>query len=230
MNHLGELVSALVDGELTGAERDRATVHLARCEKCRAGAARLRTLKGQLGSLADPPPVTGLEKSLLDLPADPAMALLEDLEPAAGTSTLGAGNGRLRGRPRRARSQQARSQQAPAQQALAQRRARADHGARRAPGGSRGPRRGKLPKRRYMVIGTVSVVVGLGAAAFTMGGGDTSPGPRIVPQVELYGEEHAITTGQVPFTGQPETPAPEDTAANSAVSSAGNGAVSPQEP
>ncbi|HEY8046046.1 MAG TPA: hypothetical protein VIF35_17395, partial [Streptosporangiaceae bacterium] len=58
-----------------------------------------------------------------------------------------------------------------------------------------GPRR-----RRYLVLGTVSLVVGLGTAAFTAGGGgDAAPGPRITPPVEMYSVEHAITTGEVPF-------------------------------
>jgi hypothetical protein len=55
------------------------------------------------------------------------------------------------------------------------------------------------------MLGTVSIVMGLGTAAFTIGGGDAAPGPRIIPQVELYSEEHAITTGGVPFDG----PGPE---------------------
>jgi hypothetical protein len=46
----------------------------------------------------------------------------------------------------------------------------------------------------------VSLVVGLGTAAFTAGGGgDAAPGPRITPPVEMYSVEHAITTGEVPF-------------------------------
>ena len=48
MTHLGDRLSALVDGELDGAERDKATAHLARCEQCRSEAAALRDLKRQL--------------------------------------------------------------------------------------------------------------------------------------------------------------------------------------
>jgi hypothetical protein len=48
----------------------------------------------------------------------------------------------------------------------------------------------------------MSVVVGLGTVAFTVGGGSqAAPGPRITPSVEMYSVEHAITTGEVPFTG-----------------------------
>jgi hypothetical protein len=67
-------------------------------------------------------------------------------------------------------------------------------------------RRLRLVRRRYLVLGTVSLVVGLGAAAFTVGGGgEAVPGPRITPPVEMYSVEHAITTGEVPFPG-PATP------------------------
>src|SRR5437899_8044315 len=66
-----------------------------------------------------------------------------------------------------------------------------------------GARRPPLARRRrYLVLGTVSLVVGLGTAAFTAGGGgDAAPGPRITPPVEMYSVEHAITTGEVPFPG-----------------------------
>ena len=62
--------------------------------------------------------------------------------------------------------------------------------------GPRGPVR-----RRYLVFGAVSLVVGLSTAAFTAGGGEATPGPRITPPVEMYSVQHAITTGEVPFTG-----------------------------
>jgi len=51
MSHLGDRLSALVDGELDGAESDRAHAHLASCERCRAEAAELRALKQQMRTL-----------------------------------------------------------------------------------------------------------------------------------------------------------------------------------
>jgi hypothetical protein len=57
-------------------------------------------------------------------------------------------------------------------------------------------------RRRYLVLSAVSLVVGLSTAAFTAGGGgEATPGPRITPPVEMYSVQHAITTGEVPFTG-----------------------------
>jgi hypothetical protein len=53
----------------------------------------------------------------------------------------------------------------------------------------------------------VSLVVGLGTAAFTLGGGeDAAPGPSVTPSVEMYSVEHAITTGEVPFPGPTAAP------------------------
>jgi anti-sigma factor RsiW len=74
------------------------------------------------------------------------------------------------------------------------------------PGGARyGPRRG-----RYVAFGVAScVVVGLGVTAFTVGGGQAAPGPRITPPVQMYSVQHAITTGQVPFGGSSAGPGPD---------------------
>jgi anti-sigma factor RsiW len=59
MSHLGDRLSALVDGELAGAERDRAYAHLAGCEQCRAEAAELRVLKQKLRRARAPQAGTG---------------------------------------------------------------------------------------------------------------------------------------------------------------------------
>jgi hypothetical protein len=166
MSHLGNRLSALVDGELGGAERDRAYAHLAGCEECLAEAAALRELKRQLRSLA------------AEAPAEAEMTerLMTAAVSAAPTNPVRQHRRRVVPRPARAL---------------------------RGPGGSSAPRR-RMSKRnrRYLVLGTMSIVVGLGTAAFSVGGsGDAGPGPKITPQFELYSEEHAITTGGVPFTG-----------------------------
>jgi anti-sigma factor RsiW len=153
MTHLGDRLSALIDGELDGAERDRAHAHLAGCAQCRTEAAELRALKRKLSSL---------------LPGAPAEAAM--------TRRLIAMTGPGGPLPPRRRP------------------------------GSPGPR-GPV-RRRYLVIGTMSLVVGLSTIAFTAGGGgEATPGPRITPPVEMYSVEHAITTGEVPFTG-PSSRAP----------------------
>ncbi|MGH3163007.1 MAG: anti-sigma factor family protein, partial [Streptosporangiaceae bacterium] len=65
MSHLGDRLSALVDGELGGAERDRAHAHLAACEQCRAEAAELRALKQKLRGLMDGAPAEAAMTSRL---------------------------------------------------------------------------------------------------------------------------------------------------------------------
>jgi len=62
MNHLGRWLSALVDGELDGAERDRVLNHIAGCTACRQEANAMRALKRRLTALGDScaeSPITG---------------------------------------------------------------------------------------------------------------------------------------------------------------------------
>ena len=167
MSHLGERLSALVDGELTGAERDRASAHLAGCAQCRAEVKQLRALKHKLRSLMDGAPAeAAMTRRLISMtapggPLPPRRRLLRVLP--GGRPEPGPGL-RASTRP--------------------------------------GTRRLRTARRRYLLLGTVSLVVGLGTAAFTAGGGgQAAPGPNITPPVELYSVQHAIITGEVPFSG-----------------------------
>ena len=166
MSHLGDRLSALVDGELDGAELDRAHSHLAGCEQCRTEAAELRALKQKLrGLMTGAPAEAAMTRRLIAMtgPGGPMpsrrrlLRVVPGRRPAAGPA------------PKAPRP---------------------------------GARRPRSARRRFLVLGTVSLVVGLGTAAFTAGGGgDAAPGPRITPPVEMYSVEHAITTGEVPFPG-----------------------------
>ena len=159
MSHLGDRISALVDGELSAAERDRAHAHLAGCTACRAEANQLRALKKRMRGLGEVPPGDALTQRLI--------ALAEPGPPV----------------PARRR-------------------------ARRLNGPAPRPR----PRRRYVAVGVgvmSCVFAGLSVTAFTMGGDQQTPGPRITPQVQLYSVQHAITTGQVPSGGSSAVPAPE---------------------
>jgi anti-sigma factor RsiW len=196
MSHLGYRLSALVDGELSAAERDRVHAHLAGCEACRAEANQLRALKKRMRGLGELPPDDALTQRLI--------AIAEPGPPVP---------------PRR----RARRMNGPAPRP----------GFRTAPGGgvplgagvapgagagvapaSRRPGRvlrtgHRRPRRRYLALGVVSCVfAGLSVTAFTMGGDQQTPGPRITPQVQLYSVQHAITTGQVPSGGPSAVPAP----------------------
>lgn len=163
MSHLGEQISALIDGELTGAELDRANAHLAACARCRAEAASLRQLKRELRALFEVDGDDALTRRLLAMagPGGPVPS-------------------------RRARREQYRRERAGATRPRGRGR---DHPTVRWRG-------------RYVLWSAVSLcVVGVGAAAFSMGGsgGTASPGPRITPQLEMFSVEHAMISGDVPF-------------------------------
>lgn len=181
MSHLGDLASALVDGELTGAELDRASAHLAACAACRAEAAQLRRLKSELSSLAtvagaDAAGAEAITRRLLAMP--------------------GPGDARSSG----ARSKDAGFSGAGFRDPLGSRPVR------RGPGRRAGRRRG-----RYAVWGAVSLVVaGVGAAAFGMGGASGTTERPITPQLEMLDLQHAVSSGDVPFAdpGKPLAKAP----------------------
>jgi anti-sigma factor RsiW len=154
------LLSALVDGELSGAELDRANAHVAACGACRVEAHALRRLKHELRALAEVDDGDDFTRRLLAI---------------KGTGAYPGHDGGHQGQdgePGRAR---------PLRRA----------GRRRLPAGRRG---------RYVLWSTVSlVVVGVGTAAFGMGGNSGNTGPQITPQLEVFDMQHAITSGDVPF-------------------------------
>jgi anti-sigma factor RsiW len=172
VTHLGEQISALVDGELTGAELDRANAHLAACERCRAEAAEMRQLKRDLRALFAVDGDDELTGRLL--------AMVDPDRPVPSHQDLreqyrhGRGKGPRDERP---------------------------HGR-----GSRDDGDAARSRARYVVWSAVSLfVVGIGAAAFSMGGGGGAPAPKITPQLEMFSVEHAIVSGTVPNPEQ--TPA-----------------------
>ena len=74
MSHLGHRLSALIDGELDGMERDRVLVHLAGCDSCREDAVALRTLKRRMNALGEAAADAGFTRRLMGLaqPGDAA--------------------------------------------------------------------------------------------------------------------------------------------------------------
>src|ERR1700733_6134986 len=134
MSHLGDLLSAHVDGELDGTEQDKVSVHLARCQQCRAEAVELRTLKRQLGELAIEVPAE----------ADLALRVLEIARLAEAAGPPGPGKAQRRA-PSRGPGSPARGSSGNS-----------------GPGGPRTSRRPRLTRRRrYLMLGTVSIVMGL---------------------------------------------------------------------
>lgn len=155
MSHLGDLLSALIDGELSGAELDRANAHIAVCGACRVEANALRRLKSQLRSLAAVDDADDITRRLL------AMAGPDPQVPVRSLPAL------------RERD---------------------------VPPGQRRPTGRRRGRGRYVLWSTLSlVVVGVGTAAFNMGGGTSSQGPQITPQLEVFDAQHAIFSGNVPY-------------------------------
>ncbi|WP_240500832.1 anti-sigma factor family protein, partial [Streptomyces neyagawaensis] len=67
--HLGDRLSALVDGELGHEARERVLAHLATCPKCKAEADAQRRLKNVFAEAAPPPPSESFLARLQMLPA-----------------------------------------------------------------------------------------------------------------------------------------------------------------
>ena len=66
--HLGDRLSALVDGELGHESRERVLAHLATCTKCKAEADAQRRLKNVFAEMAPPPPSESFLARLQGLP------------------------------------------------------------------------------------------------------------------------------------------------------------------
>jgi anti-sigma factor RsiW len=87
MSHLGQRLSALIDGELEGAERDRVLVHLARCEPCRDEAAALRTLKRRMSALGEAAADSAFTRRLVGLAQSGSPFAAGPGWPAGGAAT-----------------------------------------------------------------------------------------------------------------------------------------------
>ena len=203
MSHLREQISALIDGELSGAELDRANAHLAACGRCRAEAAALRQLKRELRALAggSADPVGYTARDGVAGPAGADEELTRRLLAMAGP-----------GGPvpsRKFRREQFRRTQREQRDGRPGSRRSGPGGVAGTPAARRPPREPREPRRRgrYMVWSAVSiVVVGIGTAAFSMGGGTAEPGPKVTPQLEMFSVEHAINSGDVPFPDPAQVP------------------------
>src|SRR5258708_5205674 len=92
MSHLGDRLSALLDGELDGAERDRAAARLARRDECRAEAAELRAVKQKLRALmVGAPAEAAMTRRLIALtgPGGPMPSRHRRLRLTGGLGVLG---------------------------------------------------------------------------------------------------------------------------------------------
>jgi hypothetical protein len=70
MSHLGRWLSALVDGELDGDERDRVLNHVAGCQSCRQEANAMRAIKRRLTALGETSAEPAIAGRLMELAQD----------------------------------------------------------------------------------------------------------------------------------------------------------------
>ncbi|GAA2369183.1 anti-sigma factor family protein [Nonomuraea africana] len=146
MSHLGERLSALVDGELRHAERERALAHLAFCADCRREVEATRALKSRLRSLDGP-----------SMPADLTMSLLRMGEPGDPVPPRERPFPTFGGVP------------LPGPRSIAP----PDNRPRGVLGGSSGPGRSRR-RPAYVAVGVVSAAVALGTL-FVVAGQDQGP-------------------------------------------------------
>jgi anti-sigma factor RsiW len=194
MTHLGERVSALIDGELGHRERERALAHLTFCADCRAEVDSMRTLKTRLRSIEPPATPADLTMSLLRMsepggPLPPRMRPFPDHPAfagarwggidAAGTLPGMHGIAPMDNRPRRAF-------------------------------GSSGPGRPSRTRRAgYVAVGVASAAVALGTMFMVNGtGARQTPAPEVlfVNPGQNHGPQSRVTPSPSPSVNTRVTP------------------------
>ncbi|SDQ45225.1 anti-sigma factor family protein [Thermostaphylospora chromogena] len=170
MRHLGERVSALVDGELSHSERERALAHLTFCADCRAEVEAVRALKNRLRSLEGPSVPADLTMSLLRM-SEPGGPLPPRINPFPDASRV------FGGMP------------VPSMHGFAPPDNR--------PRGHARTRGGRARKAGYVAVGLTSAAVAFGTM-FVIGGLETAP--AVVPQMERFANQHKTTIPYGPAT------------------------------
>lgn len=191
MSHLGDLVAALVDGELSHDGRDRALAHVAGCAECRAEVDRHRRLKALLANQADPQPSADLQARLRGISSTTSGT-------PAGSIAGGLAGGLRVGEPAPARTRRswlpataAAFGPAPARPAR-----RSSAGGAGAPGPTRPGARRRTVRR--LVAGSASA---LALTAALVAVGSTEPGApgKVTPPVDQFLQEHTRTTARLPL-------------------------------
>ena len=175
-HHLGERVTALVDGRLDPDAADRAHAHLASCEPCRQAVEAERLTKGRLAHLPGPAPGDTLTRRLLAMavpgePVPPRSRRVPGAPVVSGVRIPAAAFHPAGSRPPR----------------------RAD--------GTRPRRRRWRPHstRARALTAVAGALCLAGVAAVSLGAVGASQPPAVVPPVDHFVGEHAATTVNMPF-------------------------------
>jgi hypothetical protein len=176
VKHLGIRVSALVDDQLSHDERDRALVHVTRCEQCRIEVEQERETKAALRRLPPVEPPAELVKALLAM-AETGGPLPPQRRPFPDAAAPTVGWRPIDSRPQTAR-----------------------------PLGGQRSRRPELAPRasraRIQLAATGALSVGALTLVLAVLGAPTAAGPAptaVVPPMRTFAVEHAKSTGLLPF-------------------------------
>jgi hypothetical protein len=183
VTHLGQRLSALVDGELDPSERERVVLHVNKCGACREEVAALRMLKRKLNALG---------------------------EGAAGAALAGL-TGRLMGLSELGLSQTPPGGATPGFESEWSAESAPESGWNEPDPaeGWRFPARDSRSEQRagkYFLAGSLAIfMAGLGTAAFLAGGEaqPSAPAPPVVPSVDVMVVPHAVMNGPAPTLPEP---------------------------
>ncbi len=207
MSHLGERVTALVDGQLPPDVAERAFAHTAGCRPCREALELERLTKARLGALPDLAPGPELIATLLvlggpDGPLPPRAGRLPERARTAGDQRVD--QGRLVGAVAAATISARAAQGGGLRPSGVPRTAGLTDGPRRSLGPVDRPRtlRGTPVRRGRRAAVALLGVVGLaGVGMIGMLGEPSANGPTVVPPVDSFVMQHAATTRDLPFAG-----------------------------
>ena len=166
---LGDVAAALIDGELSHAERERAHRHLTHCPACRAEVEAERQLKLRLHGLA-PAPALGemLSARLLAVGSSDALSRRTSGVPGSRRDATQTRDARPRARSPLSRSSSGRS---PLSRSSS----------------------GRSPLRRRTLGSAAVVALGL-TAAFAFGGGSEPPSTTVDPGIGAFVTEYVVST------------------------------------
>jgi hypothetical protein len=213
MSHLGERVTALVDGELSAVESERAYAHAAGCRPCRDEIESERLMKARLCAMTDCGPSPDLLLNLFTMaapggPVRPRESHMPGM-PWATPVSIGAPAGSFpAGSPLPLAASVALPVAMPATAAVAPAGTRRPVGRTeptvRPTGRSESTRTwlsGRNASQRRLAMAVIGAVGAVGVGAVGVGAGTaSSSAPRVVPQVDHLVVQHAATTQNLPFS------------------------------
>ena len=186
---LGDVAAALIDGELSHAERERAHRHLTHCPACRAEVEAERQLKLRLHGLA-PAPALGelLSARLLAVGSSDALSRRTSGVPGSRRDATQTRDARPRARSPLSRSSSGRS---PLSRSSSGRSPLSRSSSGRSPRSRSSS--GRSPLRRRTLGSAAVVALGL-TAAFAFGGGSEPPSTTVDPGIGAFVTEYVVST------------------------------------